>query len=307
MNKVRHSLLRAGSAFLLLPFLAIPGIGLPLGQSTVSTSTYTTTTPITHVFLILMENHSYTQVWNTASTPYITSLGKAYARASNYHAITHPSLPNYLDIFAGSNYSITNDCSPSSTCHINGRSVADTLQNKGLTWKFYEESMPAPCYLTGSGNYAPKHNPAVYFDDIRTNSTRCKSHDIGYSPLLSDLTYLSTTPNYAFITPNLCNDMHNCSVSAGDSWLKNHVPTILKSPACVSAKCLVVITWDEDDKSSGNHVLTIFAGSGAKTAGFVSAVSYTHYSLLRTVEYIFGLGTLTTHDYSASPMTDMLR
>ncbi len=307
MTKVRHFLLHAGSIFLLLPFVVIPGIGLPSGAASVSASTYATTTPITHVFLILMENHSYSQVWNTASAPYTTALGKAYATASNYHAITHPSLPNYLDIFAGSNFSITDDCSPSSTCHLNVWNLADRLQAKGLTWKFYQESMPAPCYVTGSGNYAPKHNPAVYFDNIRTNLWRCKSNDITYTSLLNNLNYLSTTPNSAFITPNLCNDMHNCSVSTGDSWLKNHVPAILKSPACTYAKCLVVITWDEDDSSSGNHVLTIFAGSGAKTSGYVSSIAYNHYSLLRTVEYIFGLPTLTTHDYWASPMTDMLR
>ncbi len=308
MKKIRHLLLHASSILLLLPFIAIPSLGSPLGASSVSAaSPATLTTPITHVFLILMENHSYSQVWNTASTPYITSLGKAYAKASNYHAITHPSLPNYLDLYAGSNYGITTDCSPSSSCHINARNLADNIQAKGLSWRFYEESMPAPCYLTSSGNYAPKHDPVVYFDDVRLNSTRCKSHVVAYTYLATDIATLSTTRNYSFITPNLCDDMHNCSVSTGDNWLKSHVPAILKAPACTLAKCLVIVTWDEDNGSSGNHVLTIFAGSGAKTAGYTSAIAYNHYSLLRTVEYIFGLPTQTTHDAAASPMTDMLR
>lgn len=308
MNKVRHSLLHAGSVLLLLPFVALPSTGMRLGAfaSAPSSTVNATTTPITHVFVIVMENHSYSQVWNTSSTPYTTYLAKTYARASNYYAITHPSLPNYLDMYAGSNYGITNDCSPSSSCHIKARNLADNLQAKGLRWKFYEESMPAPCTVKTSGNYAPKHNPAVYFDDIRTNGTRCKNHIVSLTPLWTDLKYLSTTPNFAFITPNLCSDTHDCSVGTGDTWLKNHVPTILKSPACVSAKCLVVITWDEDNDSSGNHVLTVFAGSGAKLS-IASSIKHNHYSLLRTIEYIFGLPTQTSRDANASPMTELLR
>lgn len=82
---------------------------------------------------------------------------------------------------------------------------------------------------------------------------------------------------------------------------------MLNSPACTTRVCLVMLTWDEDDGSAGNHVLTIFAGSGAKTGGVTSSVAYTHYSLLRTVEYIFGLPTQTANGASASPMSDLLR
>ena len=262
---------------------------------------------IRHIFLIVMENHGYSQVWNTSSSPYITSLGNQYVRATNFYSITHPSLPDYLDMYAGSNYGITTDCSPSSSCHVNARNLADNLDAAGLTWKGYMESMPSPCYLTTSGGYAPKHNPFVYFDDIRTNSTRCDSHVVNFSALSGDLSSASTTPDYAFITPNGCDDMHDCSVSTGDTWLKNHVPAILNSPACTSQKCLVVVTWDEDNGNYSNHVLTIFAGSGAKTGGVTSGTHYTLFSLLRTVEDIFGLPTQTSNDAAASPMSDMLR
>ncbi len=254
-----------------------------------------------------MENHSYSEVWNTGSSPYITSLGNAYAVAGNYHAITHPSLPNYLNLVGGSNYGITTDCSPSSTCHVSATNLADSLEARGLSWKAYIESIPSPCDITGSGSYAPKHNPFVYFDDIRNTTARCSSHDVPYSALAGDLASTSTTPNFAFITPNLCDDMHDCAVSTGDAWLKSNVPQILSSPACASGTCLLILTWDEDDGSSGNHVLTIFAGPGAKTGGFTSSTNYTHFSLLRTVEAIFGLPALTTNDASASPMTDLLR
>jgi acid phosphatase len=101
--------------------------------------------------------------------------------------------------------------------------------------------------------------------------------------------------------------MHNCSISTGDTWLKNNLPAILNSPACTIDKCLLILTWDEDDSSQSNKVLTIFAGSGARTGGVVSPIAYTHFSLLKTVETIFALPTLTSLDAAASPMLDLLR
>jgi phosphatidylinositol-3-phosphatase len=284
---------------------------IPVNTNTPTPTVTPVSTPtnlnISHVFVVVMENHSFNDVWNTNSSPYITSLGNAFARATNYHAITHPSLPNYLDMFGGSNYGITTDCNPSSSCHANVTNLADNLEAKGLTWKGYMESMPSSCYLTTSENYAPKHNPMVYFDDIRNDSARCASHDVPYTALASDLASASTTPNFAFISPNLCNDMHDCSVSTGDTWLKNNLPAILNSPACTVDKCLVALTWDEDDDSQNNQVLTLFAGSGALTGGVSSSHAYTHFSLLRTVEDIFGLPTQTSNDAAASSMTDLLR
>lgn len=253
-----------------------------------------------------MENHSYAEVWNTSSSPYITSLGNAYARATNYFAITHPSLPNYLDMFGGSNYGITIDCNPSSTCHVTATNLADNLEAAGLTWKGYMESMPAACSLVSSGNYAPKHDPFIYFDDIRTNAARCNAGVVPYTALATDLASITTTPNYVFITPDMCSNMHDCPVSTGDTWLSNNLPAILTSPACTVEACLVILTWDEGG-SLGNQVLTIFAGSGAQTGGVASSVAYTHFSMLRTVEDIFGLPTQTGNDAAASPMTDLLR
>ncbi len=276
-------------------------VGTPAPTTPPGTST------IKHVFLVVMENHSYNQVWNTSSSPYITSLGNAYGRATNYFAITHPSLPNYLDLFGGSNHGITSDCSPSSACHINANNLADNLNAKGLTWKGYMESMPSNCDITSASSYAPKHDPFVYFDDIRTNTARCSAGVVPYSALASDLKSVSTTPNYAFITPNLCSDMHDCSVTTGDNWLKSHLPLMLNSPACTVDKCLLILTWDEDNGSQGNKVLTIFAGSGALTGGVVSAKTYNHYSLLKTVETIFGLPAQTSNDSAASAMTDLLK
>ncbi len=262
---------------------------------------------IKHVFVVVMENKSYAETWNTSSTPYMTSLGNQYARATNFHALTHPSLPNYLDMIGGTNGSVTTDCNPSDSCHVATANLTDNLEAKGLTWKAYMESMPAPCTMTISGKYYPKHNPFLYFDSIRNNADRCTNHDVPYTNLALDLLLPATTPNYAFIAPNICNDIHDCSIATGDTWLKDNLPPILNSPACTVDQCLVILTFDEDDGSQQNQVLTIFAGSGAKTGGAASAAAYTHYSALRTVEEIFGLATLTSNDAAATPMTDMLK
>ena len=156
---------------------------------------------INHVFVVVMENKAYDEVWNAGSVPYISQLGNNYARATNYHAVTHPSLPNYLTLIGGSNYGITTDCEPSASCQISAGNLADNLEAVGLSWKGYMESMPAPCYLTTSGRYAPKHNPFVYFDDIRNDPTRCANHVVSYSALPGDLASSATTPNFRVHQP----------------------------------------------------------------------------------------------------------
>jgi len=283
-----------------------PARAIPISEFPDNSSQPATSYNIQHVFLVVMENHSYSQIWDKASTPYITALGKKYARATNYYALTHPSLPNYLMMYAGSNYGITKNCIPSDSCHINAVHLADNLQAKGLRWKGYMESMPAPCTLTYAGKYAPRHNPFIYFDDIRNNLKRCRRHVVPLTALPFNLASAATTPNFAMIIPNVCNDMHSCSIKTGDDWLKAQLPPILASPACTVKRCLVILTFDEDNGSEKNRVLTIFAGSAAKP-GAVSAAAYNHYSLLRTIENIFGLPTQTKNDAAAKPMNDMLR
>jgi len=261
---------------------------------------------VDHVFLIVMENHDYADVWNTAQTPYTTGLADANARAANYVAITHPSLPNYLDLYAGSNYGITNDCNPSSSCHSGARNLADNLDAAGLIWKGYFENMPAPCTVSDSGGYIAHHNPFIYFDDIRTDASRCAAHVVPYGDLTADLASPTTTPSYALIVPNNCHNTHDCAISTGDAWLAANVPPILVSPACTRDRCLLILTWDENDGTAGNQVLTVFAGNSARAA-MVSGVRYNHFSLLRTVEMVLGLPTQTANDGAAAPMSDLLR
>jgi acid phosphatase len=249
-----------------------------------------------------MENKDYSEIVSSKNAPYLNSLISQYSIADNYFALTHPSLPNYIAFLGGSTFGITSDCTD---CYVNAKNLVDQLQNAHKTWKAYMESMPSSCFISNSGEYAQKHDPFIYFDDIRTNASRC-GNIVPYSNLAKDFQSTTTIPDFFFITPNLCNDMHNCPVSTGDTWLANNVPAILKSPAFTKQNSLLVITGDEGETSSDNKIMTIFVGSAAKKS-FVSHSKYTHYSLLKTIEDIWGLPSLTTNVSQSNNMFDMLQ
>lgn len=277
---------------------------LVLGSSRHTNASANPVPAFDHVFIVVMENTSAsTIIGNSAQAPYINSLAGQYSYSSNYFGVTHPSLPNYLALTGGSTYGITSDCAVS-MCPVNASNIADTVEGAGKTWKAYMEGMPSACDTTDSYPYAVKHNPFVYFDDIRTNASRCQSHDVPYSQLSTDLASTATTPNFVWVTPNMCDDMHDCAVSTGDLWLKTQIPTILASPAFTQQNSLLLITWDEDDFTGSNQVDMLAVGSQVKR-GYVSSPTYNHYSTLRTIESAWGLPALTTSgDGAASSMSD---
>jgi hypothetical protein len=168
-----------------------------------------------HIFTILMENHSYSEIiGDTTDAPYLHSLATTYGLGSNRFAVSHPSLPNYLALTGGSTFGVTTDCNPS-TCTQNQPNIAaDRIVPAGKTWKAYMESMPSNCLLSDSGEYAVRHNPFVYYTDIQTTS-QC-NNDVPYTQFATDIQSASTTPNYAWITPNLINDMHDGTIAQGD-------------------------------------------------------------------------------------------
>src|SRR3989440_6368175 len=181
-----------------------------------------------HIFTIVMENHSYGQIIGSGSAPYINSLAARYGLATNYFAVTHPSLPNYLALTGGSTFGITSDCT---TCFVSAPNIAvDRVEASGRTWKAYMESMPGPCFVGDSYPYMQKHDPFFYYDDIRTNPAEC-AKVVPYASLSSDLASAATTPNFVWVTPNMCDDTHDCPVATGDQWLSQNIPLILSSPA----------------------------------------------------------------------------
>lgn len=275
-----------------------------------SPSASATTGGLDHVVIIVEENKSAAGIIGNSAAPYLNKLAAEFALADDYHAVTHPSLPNYLALTSGTTAGITTDCSPGGGCEARVPNIADEIEKSGRSWKMYAESMPGPCVAGNSGTYAVKHNPFLYYPSVydpsgAANNARCTAHDVPFTQFSADLKTRSTLPDYVFISPDLCNDMHDCSVQTGDTWLSRQVPKILTSPAFTRQRSLLVITWDEDSGGS-NRVSTIFAGSAAKK-GYKSEVRYGHYSLLHTIESAWGLTPLTTNDKNAPVMSEFLR
>ena len=302
--------LRLASVLVLLACIVPP----MCSQTTDSGEAITATTlhHIKTVFVIVMENHNWIANWpdnikDNPAAPYInyTLLPMAsYARNYNNPAGIHPSLPNYLWMEAGTNFGIVHSDGLPSQYHQSTRNhLVKLLENAGISWRAYDEDISGTtCPLTSSGPkdpngsllYAPRHNPFVYFDDqtgtLNPRSITCIAHIRPYSELAADLSK-DTVARYNFITPNLCDDMHDsCAgdpIAHGDEWLKKNVPAILNSTAYRSGGALFIV-WDEAAKGDGPIPL-ILLSPFAKGSHYSNSLYYTHSSLLRTLQEIFGV------------------
>jgi phosphatidylinositol-3-phosphatase len=253
-----------------------------------------------HIFIVIMENHGYDEIIGNPDAPFINELAASYGVATNYVAVGHPSLPNYLALTGGDTFGITTDCTD---CFQQAPNlVVDRVAPSGRTWRAYMESMPAPGYLGDAYPYMQKHDPFVYYDDLRTDPAQL-TNVVPFSQLASDLAVAETTPAFGWITPDMLNDMHDGTVAQGDAWLSSQIPVLLTSAAWIEQQSLLVITWDEDDNAPGNQVATLVIANGVP-AGFRSAEAYNHYSLLRTIEVAWGLAPLTPNDTNAAIMSD---
>lgn len=244
-----------------------------------------------------MENHSYGSVIGSPSAPFENKLAGECGLATNYHNVTHPSLPNYIAGTSGqptgSVAQFASDCSPSSSCRA-GPSVP-SIFSQVASWKAYEESMPTACDRASAGEYAVRHNPPPYF--VALTGT-CPSNDVPFTSFRDDLAG-ATLPAFSFITPNLIDDTHDGSVADGDRWLNTTVSEIVGSSAYRSGTLALFITWDEGEGGSSNncatnatvvgcHVATIVV-SPTTAPGTKSAALFNHYSLLRTAEDLLGV------------------
>ena len=245
-----------------------------------------------HVIVLVMENKEYGAVIGSRKAPYLNSLAKRYALPKRLYASRHPSLPNYLALIGGSTFGIDSDCT---SCHVQARNLVDQLEQAGLSWKAYMQGMPKPCYKPGEhGRYAKKHNPFIYFDDIRTEPARC-SRVVPDKALAPDLAH-GRLPAFAWITPDLCNDTHDCGIATGDRFLKRLVPSLLH---VLGPHGFLVLTYDEGDSdrgccggdAHGGRVAGVIAGPDVKR-GARPGAAYDQYSILRTIEDAFGLDHL---------------
>jgi len=231
-----------------------------------------------------------------APSRYLNNTVKAQCGlATNYNALAHPSLPNYLSATSGVSYAFapwSNDCSPTAaSCTTGNLNVFRQIGLAGKGWRGYAETMPSNCDRANSGNYAVRHNPPPYYTDLGS----CSSWDVPMGTtsagnLLHDVNAAALTA-YSSVTPNLQNDMHDGSVATGDTWLSGWIPKITAGPDYQNGNLAIFIVWDENSGSSPNHV-ACFVLSAFTPATTTSATAFTHYSLLRTTEEITGVGLL---------------
>ncbi|MFC9676764.1 alkaline phosphatase family protein [Streptomyces sp. NPDC056949] len=230
-----------------------------------------------HTVVVVFENHAYNQVIGSSSAPYINSLKTNGAGLSASYALTHPSQPNYFALFSGATQGITDD-----SCYTPGFSsqpnLASELIAAGKTWGSYNEGLPSQGSTTcSSGDYARKHNPWFGFSNVPTSTAKT------FAQFPSDY---STLPQVSFVVPDLCSDMHDCSVSTGDTWLKNNLSAY--ATWAKTHNSLLVVTFDEDNRLAGNKIPTVLYGQQV-TPGATSATTYNHYDVLRTIEDMYGL------------------
>ncbi|MGZ3477875.1 MAG: alkaline phosphatase family protein, partial [Polyangiales bacterium] len=254
---------------------------------------------IKYVWVIVEENHSWSTIKGASSTPYINSLLSVGAHAEKYSDRgLHPSEPNYIWMEAGDNLGITDDSDPKSNSQKTTDHLSTKLDAAGISWKSWQEDIPdeTKCPLASKGNYAAKHNPFVFFQDVTNNndpnSKHCIDHHGSTKTLETDL-LAGKVPHYNYISPNLCDDMHGTALcilnieKKGDDWLKALVPKIQATKEYKEAG-VIFIVWDEG--SGGTANIGLIALSPFAKVGFSDDTNvYSHSSLLRTMQTIFGV------------------
>jgi Phosphoesterase family/Bacterial Ig domain len=241
-------------------------------------------TPPDNVVIVIEENHSFSSIIGSSSAPFINSLAQQGALFTQSFGVEHPSQPNYLDLFSGSNQGITDDSCPHTFSTVN---LASELAAAGLTFTGFSEDLPsAGSTVCTSGAYARKHAPWVNFTNVPTSANQ---------PFTSFPTDFTTLPTVSIIDPNLNNDMHDGTIAQGDTWLQQHMSGYIQFAQTHNG--LLIVTWDEDDSLGGNQIPTIFVGPMVKQGQFTETIN--HFNVLRTLEDLYGL----THAGSAATAT----
>jgi phospholipase C len=339
-------------AFVLKPFSRIALAAMGAALAVAAAAAPAMARPVDRIFVIMMENQSFDNVVGRhdagsvtlEDTPFITALAQNNGLATLYFGVTHPSLPNYVGLIAGDVFGVHNDNAscyavPKPTGHCvsfkNVPTLVDSLEAKGMTWSAYFQAMPTTGFLgvqfpSSVALYAQKHNPFVYFNTIAHNPGRLAQLK-PIDQLKSDLARGASAPQFEFIVPDQCHDMHGqapCSdfdplLREGDKEVEALVTKIEASPA-FTADSLIFVTFDEDDYSStlgccdspsfpygglygGGHTVTIVV-SGTHAGPIASAVPYNEYSMLSTIENLWGLPLLgkTSDTANVRPMTDLI-
>jgi hypothetical protein len=304
-------------------------LGTPADPLTLTTSgtrtppcgTSTATPAYQHIVVFVMENLHYDRIVGSPHAPFLNQLIADCGLATNFFAITHPSLPNYIDLTSGESW-LTSDCLPSATC----QSADDNIFHQ-TDWASLADGMTTNCQQTNNmaGGYVARHNPAVYYSDLADCATR--SVPLGSS--------LPLSAQFIYVAPNLCHDMHDpcttakalsygwsgdpagctgagltgndkveCRLEQGDRWLADIIPAVTASPEYVDGSTAIFVTWDEDGSPSTDNHIPMVVISPTTPAGTVSSTRYDLYSALRTWQDMLGVPCLASSCMASSMQPD---
>jgi phosphatidylinositol-3-phosphatase len=259
------------------PVSAAPAVSSPATHPAVPAG-------VSKILVIMEENHGTAEVF-PRGMPYLWHLARRYGYASDWSAITHPSLPNYLAIFSGSAFNDPPDCGPGPGCAYPAPSVFGQALALGKTARSYEESMPSPCDRSDGGTYAVRHNPWAY---IPGEAAACRSGDVPAGTpsggALASAVQAGTLPNVGLITPNLVNDAHDGTLGQADAWLRQWIPVIMSGPDWQHGRLAIAIVFDEGDP--GLQVPFVLIAPGL--SGAVTRQPLDHYALTRLIDQVIG-------------------
>jgi hypothetical protein len=231
-----------------------------------------------HVIVVVMENKTYDQARSASFTASLIAQSSSFSRS---YAPTHPSQPNYLALWSGSAQGVVDDNCPPSGSPFHSENLGHACEMAGLTWKAYCENLPSSGSAACSGPlYLRRHAPWTDFSNLT------HSNEVSFTQLAIDESR-GALPTLAFVIPNTCDDTHDsgCSVAYGDAWLQRNLPSLMRAGG---PNGVLILTWDEDDGSAGNHILTVFSGPRVRP-GYVSSTRITHDTVLRTICAALGL------------------
>ena len=246
-----------------------------------------------HIAIIMFENKEFGSVIGNPLMPNYNKLASEYTLLTQYYAVIHPSLPNYIALMGGDTFGITSNCKD---CFIDAPSLPDLIEATGRTWKTYQEDMPEPCFVGDTLTYVQKHNPFIYFDPIRLDVARCERLVVPLTALQTDIE-ADALPNFLFIKPNICNDSHDCDLDVSDAWLTNLLGTLVPALDATGDSYLLVMLFEEGQgnhsccglpEEAGGRVPVVLYSPLVKN-GFEDSTPYTHYSLLKTISEAWGL------------------
>jgi phosphatidylinositol-3-phosphatase len=245
---------------------------------------------VSKVLVIVEENRSVQDV--EAHMPFLMSEARSYGTATNFYAVSHPSLPNYLVLAGGSTFGVTDDGEPDEH-PLEGPSLFGQLVAAGRTAKTYADAMPTNCARNNHETYAARHNPWTYFDDPAERAG-CEQFDVPSGsptagPLADDIN-AGNLPTFSLLVPDICHDGHDCSAATTDQWLRSWLPIIKNGPDFTSNRLVIVITWDEDDERSGNRVPMVVIHPSLKDKQVTQR--FDHYGLSASIARIAGIPPL---------------